>query len=340
MVPPMSELEAIKNYRPISERLATGGQPSAEQIELIARAGFQTLMNLALPTSEGALLDESRVAMRHGLEYLHFPLDFEEPELATALEFLRALRGRAKKPVFVHCVMNYRASALVYAHRVAVLGEDVVKARRSLLSVWEPSEVWLRLMADAARLSLKPVRLETERLVLREVELDDAAEMQLYAGDPEVCRFMIWGPNTAEQTRAFCASQLDVQRARDRRDFELAVIEKASGELVGGVGLRVRNTVQREGDVGYVLRRDRWGRGLVPEAVTAALRFGFGVLGLHRIWATADARNVQSTRVMEKVGMRREGLMVRNLYLKGAFRDTVLYALLEDEFWKAAARKL
>ncbi len=335
-----SELEAIKNFRPISARLATAGQPTAEQVEVIARAGFRTLVNLALPTSDGALIDEARVAMRHGLEYLHFPLDFKEPELATALEFLRALRSRASQPVFVHCVMNYRVSALVYAHRVAVLGDDVGKARRALLSVWEPSEVWRRIMADAARLSLRPVHLESERLILREVELDDAMPMQAYAGDPEVCRFMTWGPNTLEQTRAFCASQLDVQRGRDRRDYELAVIEKSSRELVGGVGLRVRNTVQREGDVGYVLRRDRWGQGLTAEAVTAALRFGFGVLGLHRIWATADARNVQSTRVMEKAGMRREGLMLRSLHMQGAFRDTVLYAILEDEFWKAESPEI
>ena len=222
----LTELEAIHNFRPISARLATSGQPSAEQIEVIGRAGFKTLVNLALPTSDGALIDEARVAMRHGLEYLHFPLDFEEPELATALEFLRALRSRASQRVFVHCVMNYRVSALMYAHRVAVLGEDVLEARRGLLSVWEPSEVWLRLMADAARLSLKPVRLETERLVLREVELDDAAGMQLYAGDPEVCRFMAWGPNSLEQTRSFCMSQLDVQRGAGR------MIERKPGSAV------------------------------------------------------------------------------------------------------------
>ncbi len=106
-----SELEAIKNFRPISARLATSGQPSAGADEVIGRAGFRTLVNLALPTSEGSA--DRRGPGRHasGLEYLHFPLDFKEPELATALEFLRALKSRASQPVFVHCVMNYRVSA-------------------------------------------------------------------------------------------------------------------------------------------------------------------------------------------------------------------------------------
>ncbi|HEV8247309.1 MAG TPA: GNAT family N-acetyltransferase, partial [Polyangiaceae bacterium] len=166
-----------------------------------------------------------------------------------------------------------------------------------------------------------------------EIEPDDAEGIQLYAADPEVVRYMIWGPNTLEQTRGFCTGQIDVQRVRDRRDFELALISKQSRELIGGVGLRVQNIVQREGDIGYVLRRDHWGRGIISEAARAMLEFGFGVLGLHRIYATADTRNQQSTRVMEKLGMRHEGTLRKNLYLRDGFRDTVLYAIVEDEFW-------
>jgi RimJ/RimL family protein N-acetyltransferase len=63
------------------------------------------------------------------------------------------------------------------------------------------------------------------------------------------------------------------------------------------------------------------------------LEFGFGVLGMHRVYATADARNVRSIRVMEKLGMHHEGTLRKNLFLRGEFRDTVLYALLDDEFW-------
>jgi [ribosomal protein S5]-alanine N-acetyltransferase len=332
-----AELEQIRNFRRISERLATAGQPTETQIGAIASAGFDTLINLALPTSDHALPNEARLCARYGLEYLSFPLDFESPELATALEFFRAMRSRGKQRVFVHCAMNHRVSALVYAYRVAVMREEVNPARQGMLSVWQPSEAWRRVMADAARLSLGLVALQTPRLVLREIEHGDAEAMQAYASDPEVVRYMIWGPNTVEQTRAFCSGQLDIQRVRDRRDFELALIDKQSGDLIGGVGLRVQNTVQREGDIGYVLRRDYWGKGLIAEAARAVLEFGFGVLGLHRIYATADARNQQSMRVMEKLCMKHEGTLRKNLYLKGAYRDTVLYSLLEDEFWPDGA---
>lgn len=331
-----AELEHIRNFRSVSPRLATGGQPTETQIGAIASAGFDTLINLALPTSPHALPNEARLCARYGLEYLSFPLDFDTPELATALEFLRALRSRGKHRVFVHCAMNYRVSALIYAYRVAVMREDVRRARETMLSVWQPTEPWWRLMADAARLSLGLVGLQTERLILREIEHGDAEAMQGYAADPEVVKYMVWGPNTLEQTRAFCSGQLDIQRVRDRRDFEMAMIDRASGDLIGGVGLRVQNTTQREGDIGYVLRRDAWGRGLATEAARAMLEFGFGVLGLHRIYATADARNEQSTRVMQKLGMKHEGTLRKNLYLRDAFRDTVLYSILEDDFWASA----
>jgi RimJ/RimL family protein N-acetyltransferase len=329
----VAELEQIRNFRFVSERLATAGQPTETQIGMIASAGFDTLINLALPTSDHALPNEARLCARYGLEYLTFPLDFESPELATALEFIRAMRSRGKQRVFVHCAMNYRVSALIYAYRVAVMREDTRRAREHLLSIWQPTEQWRRVMADAARLSLGLVSLQSERLVLREIEHGDAEAMQAHASDPEVVKYMVWGPNSLEQTRAFCSGQLDIQRVRDRRDFELAMIDKKNGDLIGGVGLRVQNTVQREGDIGYVLRREYWGQGLVAEAAQQVLDFGFGVLGLHRIYATADARNVQSMRVMQKLGMRQEGVLRRNLYLRDAYRDTVLFSILEEDFW-------
>jgi len=71
------------------------------------------------------------------------------------------------------------------------------------------------------------------------------------------------------------------------------------------------------------------------EAARALLEFGFGVLGLHRIYATADARNVQSVRVMQKLGMHHEGTLRKNLYLRDAYRDTVLYSILEDDYWSS-----
>jgi RimJ/RimL family protein N-acetyltransferase/protein tyrosine phosphatase (PTP) superfamily phosphohydrolase (DUF442 family) len=335
-------LEGIRHFRQIHERLATAGQPTEEELALIAHCGYRAVINLALPSSTHALADEGGVLARLGVDYVPIPMHFESPELSSALRFFEELGRRQDERVFVHCAMNKRVSALVYVYRVAIAGEDPTRARADLDAIWTPSEAWRRLMSDAARRSLPAaIRLETPRLVLREFEEDDLDACAAYASDPEVVRFMVWGPNTREQTRDFLARQTNRlvgpdsfgarRSADDRSSFELAIVLREENALVGGIGLRVRNSVSREGDIGYVLNRRYWKRGIVTEAARRMLDFGFGVLGLHRIVATADTRNVGSLRVMEKIGMRAEGVFRQHQYLRGEWRDTATRAILEDE---------
>jgi RimJ/RimL family protein N-acetyltransferase len=174
------------------------------------------------------------------------------------------------------------------------------------------------------------MEIHTPRLLIREFAPGDEADVHEYAADPEVVRFMVWGPNTPQQTSEFLARKL-APHPEPRWEFELAIVLKAEQKLVGGVGLRIRSVTQREGDIGYVLARSYWNRGIVTEAARAMLDFGFGELNLHRIYATCDADNRGSARVMEKLGMKYEGLMRQNAFEKGRWRDTLLYALLETD---------
>jgi ribosomal-protein-alanine N-acetyltransferase len=88
------------------------------------------------------------------------------------------------------------------------------------------------------------------------------------------------------------------------------------------------------GEILYLLNRQYWGHGYATEAVRAVLGFGFRELGLHRVYATCRPANVASSRVMEKVGMQREGHLRRHRWMKGAWHDSLLYAILEDEWPK------
>jgi [ribosomal protein S5]-alanine N-acetyltransferase len=179
--------------------------------------------------------------------------------------------------------------------------------------------------------SLDEVRLETARLVLRELTLDDVAAVQDYAVDPEVYRYMPWGPNTPEQTAEFIRSTIDARHMVPRRAYELAVVRKDTGRLVGAAGCRVRSLENLEGDIGYALRREAWGQGLATEAAAALVEFGLGTLGLHRVWATCHVDNARSARVLEKVGMQREGRLRDLIRTRGAWRDSWLYALIEGD---------
>lgn len=177
-------------------------------------------------------------------------------------------------------------------------------------------------------MDLSNVRLATPNLALRELEQDDLGAVQGWATDPEVCRFMTWGPNTDEDTRAFLAFAATERRREPRVTFELGV--EHEGRLVGAGGLRIRSEANRSGDLGYVLRRDRWGLGWGTEVARALLRFGHEQLGLHRIWATCDVDNVASARVLEKIGMLREGRMKHHMRRHGVWRDSFLYAWVEN----------
>ena len=175
------------------------------------------------------------------------------------------------------------------------------------------------------------MQLSTERLLIREFLPADAADVHQYASDPEVVRFMSWGPNTPDDTSHFFMRRIASQTANPRVEFELAIVWKPQNKVVGGVGLRIKNAAHREGDIGYVLNRRFWSQGIATEAARAMLEFGFGELKLHRIYATCDANNRGSARVMEKLGMQYEGRLRQNLFEKGHWRDTLLYAVLESD---------
>jgi len=104
--------------------------------------------------------------------------------------------------------------------------------------------------------------------------------------------------------------------------------------VIGSVGLHPNDEANRTMETGYCLRRDAWGRGFAVEAARALVDAAFGQLGVHRVIATCDARNLASARVMEKVGKRREGHFRRDREIKGCWRDTLLYAVLADD-WRA-----
>ena len=180
---------------------------------------------------------------------------------------------------------------------------------------------------------LKPwLPLATPRLILREFRDSDLDAVHAYGSDPEVSRFMVWGPHTPEDSRAFLDRVLEGQTTWPRPNVSAAVELADSGRLIGAVELRVIDPDNRGGEFGYTFARDAWGQGYGPEAASALLRQGFEALGLNRIRATCDARNRKSWRAMEKLGLRREATFRKDVRVKGRWRDTYLYAVLREEW--------
>jgi RimJ/RimL family protein N-acetyltransferase len=174
--------------------------------------------------------------------------------------------------------------------------------------------------------------LHTPRLLLRDFADADWEAVHRYGALPEVSRFMPWGPNSEADTREFVGRALAAQAANPRTSFELAIIWREQGQLIGGCGLTVQNQTHRGGEIGYCLHPDFWGRGCATEAAGALLAWGFEYFQLHRIQATCDRDNAGSRRVLEKAGMQLEGRLRQNLNIRGQWRDSLLWSILENEW--------
>ena len=175
--------------------------------------------------------------------------------------------------------------------------------------------------------------IQTNRLIIRDWQIDDVSDANEYASDPDVCKFMDWGPNSKRETENFIDVAHKSSLEMPRRGFELAIQYKDNEKVIGGVGLAVKDQIFATAMLGYALNREYWGRGIASEASLAMLKFGFLELELHRIFATCDTRNTASEKVLQKCGMRREAHFLEDAYVKGAWRDSYLYAILKKE-WK------
>ena len=173
--------------------------------------------------------------------------------------------------------------------------------------------------------------LETRRLHLRPLRMQDAADMYRYSSDPEVSRHVLWEPHESiRHTRAVLRAALRQYRSGAPSSF--AIERREDRRMIGTIGFMWINCEHRSGEVGYSLARDCWNQGYATEALEAVLHFGFDTLRLNRIEAQHEVDNPASGRVMEKCGMRCEGTLRQRVFNKGRYSDVRLYAALREEF--------
>lgn len=169
--------------------------------------------------------------------------------------------------------------------------------------------------------------LVTARLRLRAFTADDVDAVHAYASDPEVCRHVQWGPNSPHETQEFIDENVAAGPGSDERgNWTWAVT--LDGDVLGTCSLWVSNREHARGELGYVLHREHWGRGITTEAAAAVLEFGLTTVGLARVEATCRPENTGSRRVLEKIGMQQEGHLRSHLVVRGERRDSLLFAVV------------
>jgi len=133
----------------VSDAIGTAGQPTAEQFGDIKAAGYEVVVNLAMPDSPDALPDESELVAEQGMAYVHIPVVWECPTAQDLEQFFAIMDEHWDKKVLVHCAVNKRVSSFIFLYQVIRQGVPPEDAREVLLRIWEPNAVWQSFMDDS-----------------------------------------------------------------------------------------------------------------------------------------------------------------------------------------------
>jgi RimJ/RimL family protein N-acetyltransferase len=179
---------------------------------------------------------------------------------------------------------------------------------------------------------IKLPEIRTKRLLLRPFRLHDADDVFEYASDAEWAKYQVNIPQpfTRNEAQEFVTRFANPQQWSEVAMFAMVRHNK----VIGQVYLNAPDLVNERAEIGYMLLRSLWGQGLATEATQAVIDWSFQTLNLNKIFATCDIRNTGSWRVMEKLGMTREGLLRNHFKWQGEFRDEYYYGILRKEWDK------
>ncbi|HEY5645161.1 MAG TPA: protein tyrosine phosphatase family protein [Pseudomonadales bacterium] len=140
----MASLTEITNYVQMADDIGSSGQPSREQFSAIAAAGYQVVVNLALPSSDHAIAEEGSIVTGLGMRFVHIPVDFAAPTARDLKQFIGVMEAFRGSKIWVHCVVNARVSAFLYHYLAKVRGLPEAKCRSPVLKKWAPQmdDVW------------------------------------------------------------------------------------------------------------------------------------------------------------------------------------------------------
>ena len=174
----------------------------------------------------------------------------------------------------------------------------------------------------------------TERLRLRPFSRGDVDAVYAYRSRADVAEFLFDRPMTHED----CAEAVGLRTGQISFSGEgdkivLAAERIDDGRLIGELSLIWRSVADQQAEVGYIFHPDVHGQGYASEAARTLLAFGFEVMGLHRIYARCDARNVRSARVMQRLGMMQEAHFREHMQVKGRWDEELICAILDREWF-------
>ena len=173
--------------------------------------------------------------------------------------------------------------------------------------------------------------LETTRLVLRPFVVGDANAMFKYASDPETTKFMRFSPHKSVQETTELLTMWE-EEAKQPTFYNWAVVCKECNEVIGSIGMVDVKEFHSQAEVGYIIRKDHWKKGLMTECLQRVIQFCFEELNFNRLEACHSIENPPSGRVMEKAGMKREGVKRQYFPTDHGYVDSIMYAITRSDY--------
>jgi RimJ/RimL family protein N-acetyltransferase len=175
--------------------------------------------------------------------------------------------------------------------------------------------------------------IKTDRLLLRPLRMTDLDDLFAYYSMEIVTRFLYIEPKNKEEMKEALEVKINHTSLKAKGDkLTLAVVLPAEDRVIGEVSLFLKKPEHNTAEIGYVFNPDYQGHGYATEAAAMLLKIGFEHFRFHRIFARCDGRNTASYKLMERIGMRREGHFLQNEFVKGEWTDELEYAILRDEW--------
>jgi RimJ/RimL family protein N-acetyltransferase len=179
-------------------------------------------------------------------------------------------------------------------------------------------------------------KLKSARTIIRQLRDSDFEPFLQYRCDPDVARFQLWDSFSQQDAVEFIKKHKSAQPGTPGEWIGLAIALEKTGDLIGDCAFKISDEDPAQAEIGFNLSPRFQGRGFATEAVRCLLDYLLCELDLHRVTAVTDCENAAAVALLERVGMRREGHFLQNVWFKGRWGDEYLYAILQDEWIKNA----
>ncbi len=179
---------------------------------------------------------------------------------------------------------------------------------------------------------MEKLKIVTDRLIIRHLELTDLAGFHIYRSNPEVTKYQGFDAMTMELAEAFILENSSKYFGRAGEWVQYGIENRESGKLVGDCAIRLQQNDTRIAEIGITISHLGQKKGFAKEVLTGILAFLFGTKQIHRVVETVDEENIVSIKLLNSMGFRQEGHFIENIFFKGKWGSEFQYAMLKREW--------